>query len=101
MTYHLRQYRDFGSSMRERDGTTAHFCAPVRDWLDIVYPGRWIGRQGPVLWSPRSPDLTALYFFLWGHLKELVFRDVMTKQMDLVARMHVACKGCFFRGIEF
>ncbi|GFW99694.1 uncharacterized protein TNCV_3419251 [Trichonephila clavipes] len=62
-----------------------HFCAPVRDW-----PDRWIGRQGPVLWPPRSPDLTALDFFLWSHLKELVCRDVVTTQMDLVARLHAA-----------
>ncbi|GBM77684.1 hypothetical protein AVEN_28574-1 [Araneus ventricosus] len=30
-------------------------------------------------------------FFLWGHLKELVYRDVVTTQMDLVARLHAAC----------
>ncbi|GBL73687.1 hypothetical protein AVEN_230681-1 [Araneus ventricosus] len=41
----------------------------------MEYPGRWIGRGGPVLWPPRSPDLTSLDFFLWGHLKELVYRD--------------------------
>ncbi|GFW19715.1 uncharacterized protein TNCV_1606051 [Trichonephila clavipes] len=38
----------------------------VRNWLDIAYPGRWIGRQGPVLWSPRLPDLTPLNFFPMG-----------------------------------
>ncbi|GFY30729.1 uncharacterized protein TNCV_3118891 [Trichonephila clavipes] len=74
-----------------RDGTPAHFCALVRDWPDIAYSGRWIERQGPVLWPPRSPDLTPLVFFLWGHLKELVYRDVVTTQMNLVARLHAAC----------
>ncbi|GFY06041.1 uncharacterized protein TNCV_3863451 [Trichonephila clavipes] len=74
-----------------RDRASAHFCAPVRDWLDIAYPCRWIGCQDPVLWLPRSPDLTQLDFFLWSHLKELVHRDVVTAQMDLVARMHAAC----------
>ncbi|GFX65720.1 uncharacterized protein TNCV_4094121 [Trichonephila clavipes] len=59
--------------------------------LDITYSGRWIGRQGPVLWHLRSSDLTPLDFFQWGHLKELVYRDVVTSQMDLIARMHVAC----------
>ncbi|GFT24434.1 uncharacterized protein TNCV_3252621 [Trichonephila clavipes] len=48
----------------ERDGAPAHFCASVRDWLDIAYSGRWIGR--PVLWSPHSPDLTLLDFFPMG-----------------------------------
>ncbi|GFW39506.1 uncharacterized protein TNCV_3908151 [Trichonephila clavipes] len=32
-----------------------------------------------------------LDFFLWGHLKELVYRDVVTTQKDLGARLHAAC----------
>ncbi|GFW62370.1 uncharacterized protein TNCV_290441 [Trichonephila clavipes] len=59
--------------------------------LDNANPGHWIGRQGPVLWPPASPDLTTLYFFLWGHLKELVYRYVVTTQIDLVARLHISC----------
>ncbi|GFV06781.1 DUF4817 domain-containing protein [Trichonephila clavipes] len=47
----------------QRDGAPAHFCAHVRDWLDVACPGRWIGRQGSVLWPPRLPDLTPLDFF--------------------------------------
>ncbi|KFM68287.1 hypothetical protein X975_24767, partial [Stegodyphus mimosarum] len=42
----------------QHDGAPAHFCAPVRGWLDMKYPGRWIGRGSPVLWPPRLPDLT-------------------------------------------
>jgi hypothetical protein len=38
-----------------------------------AYPGRWIGRQGPIAWPPRSPGLTPTDFFLWGHLKEHVY----------------------------
>ncbi|GFV98676.1 uncharacterized protein TNCV_1453621 [Trichonephila clavipes] len=30
-------------------------------------------------------------FFLWSHLEELMYRDIMTTQQDLVARLHVAC----------
>ncbi|GFV68601.1 DUF4817 domain-containing protein [Trichonephila clavipes] len=48
----------------QHDGDPAPFCAPVRDWLDIASPGRWIECQGPVLWPPRSQDLTSLDFFL-------------------------------------
>ena len=75
----------------QHDGAPAHFSSPVRNWLDMEYPGRWIGRGGPVLWPPRSPDLTPLDFFLWGHLKELVYRDLVTTESDLVARLHAAC----------
>ncbi|GFW34968.1 DUF4817 domain-containing protein [Trichonephila clavipes] len=76
---------------RERDGAPAHFCTSVCDWLDIAYSSRCIGRQGPVLWPPLSPDLIPLDFFLWDHLKELVYRDSVTTLMSLVARLHAAC----------
>ena len=32
-----------------------------------------IGRRGPIEWPARSPDLTPLDFYLWGHLKDLVY----------------------------
>ena len=38
----------------------------VRSWLDRQFPGRWIGRRGPLEWPPRSPDLTSTLFLLVG-----------------------------------
>jgi hypothetical protein len=38
-------------------------------YLNRKFPGRWIDRGGPVVWPPCSPDLSALDFYLWGHLK--------------------------------
>lgn len=35
-----------------------------------------IGRRGPIKWSPRSPDLTLLVYFLSGYLKENVERTI-------------------------
>jgi hypothetical protein len=34
--------------------------------------GRWIGRNGPVAWPPRPPDLNPLDFFLWGNVKNIL-----------------------------
>ncbi|GFU29635.1 transposable element Tc3 transposase [Trichonephila clavipes] len=36
---------------------------------------RLISRFGPVNWPPRSCDLTALDYFLWGYVKSLVYAD--------------------------
>ena len=41
--------------------------------LEEEKKGRWIGRDGPTPWPPRSPDLTPLDFFLWGYVKTQVF----------------------------
>jgi hypothetical protein len=36
------------------------------EFLDMHFPGRWVGRHGPKPWSSRSPDIMPLDFFLWG-----------------------------------
>ena len=46
----------------------------VRGFLNAKFPDRWIGRDGPIHWAARSPDLTPLDFFLWGHVKSQVYR---------------------------
>lgn len=55
------------------DGAPAHFSTLSREYLNDAYENRWIGRSGPQLWPPRSPDLNCLDFFLWGHIKSLVY----------------------------
>ncbi|KAJ4438679.1 hypothetical protein ANN_14626 [Periplaneta americana] len=55
------------------DGAPAHFSRTARRYLDRRFPDRWIGRGGPIAWPPRSPDLNPLDFYLWGHLKSLVY----------------------------
>lgn len=53
----------------QQDGAPPHYSLPVREYLNNRFPGRWIGRRGPMEWPARSPDLTPLDFFLWEHLK--------------------------------
>ncbi|GFW18705.1 hypothetical protein TNCV_1369591 [Trichonephila clavipes] len=48
------------------DGVPEHFCAPIRDWMDIAYCDHWIEREDPVLPPPGSPDHTPLDFFSYG-----------------------------------
>lgn len=59
--------------MFQHDGCPAHYRISVRQWLDETYPNRWVGRGGPVPWPARSPDLTPLDFYVWGHMKDLVY----------------------------
>ncbi|EZA51396.1 hypothetical protein X777_09665, partial [Ooceraea biroi] len=49
----------------------------ARNILDESFPDRWIGRGGRISWPARSPDLTPLDLFLWGHLKNEVYRDIL------------------------
>lgn len=38
----------------------------------------WIGSEGPIPWPPKSPDVTALDFFLWDYVKNFVFTEEIT-----------------------
>lgn len=71
----------------QHDGAPAHFSNIVREYLNVVFRNRWIGRGGPIPWPPRSPDLTPIDFCLWGHMKQLVYATPVTDPMDLVARI--------------
>lgn len=53
-------------------------------------PGCWIGCGAPVVLPPQSPDVTPSDFFLWGHLKELVYRTPLITERDWVTHLHVA-----------
>ena len=66
-----------------QDGAPPHFARTVRQWLDQVFEGRWIGRRGPIEWPPRSPDMTPMDFYLWGHIKHLVFQRKPRNTGDL------------------
>ena len=60
-----------------QDGAPPHFALDVRDFLNTTFGERWIGRgveDTNLSWPPRSPDLTPCDFFLWGHIKEVVYR---------------------------
>jgi hypothetical protein len=48
------------------DGAPFHFAHTVRDCLNENFSRRWIGKGGPIAWSPPSPHLTALDFTAIG-----------------------------------
>jgi len=55
--------------------------------LDASFPNRWIGRNGPTPWPPRSPDITTLDFFLWEYVKDKVFSTPVPDITNLKARI--------------
>lgn len=74
----------------QHDGAPAHFAAPVREYLAETYGHRWIGRGGPIAWPPRSPELNPLDFYMWGHLKELVYKTPVQTREELLERIDMA-----------
>lgn len=74
----------------QQDGCPAHWAVSVREHLNQCFPGSWIGRDGPIPWPPRSPDLTPLDFFVWGRAKELVYTTEITTKEELLQRIMAA-----------
>jgi hypothetical protein len=98
------------SGWLEHDGAPSYFSRQVREILDQQYPHRWIGRGGPLHWAARSPDLNPVDFFLWGHVKNIVYKSpIATKEQfrgrvqegfaiiipEMVTNSKVFCGGHF------
>lgn len=48
------------------------------------------GQIGQLDDPPRSADLTPLDFFIWGHLKEIVYKTPLQNREDLEMRVRLA-----------
>ncbi|GFT70580.1 DUF1758 domain-containing protein [Trichonephila clavipes] len=59
----------------QQDGAICHTARATIDLLKDSFGDRLISRFGPVIWPPRSCDLTPLDYFLWGYVKSLVYAD--------------------------
>ena len=79
----LREKFDMGQIVFQHDGAPSHFARCVRDYLDLTFPGRWIGRRGVIDWPARSPDLTVMDFSIWGYLKDRVYSHQPTTLDEL------------------
>ena len=61
------------------------FCALiVREFLNLNFNERFIGRGRPFEWPPCSPDLTSPDLFLCGYIKYVVFAQRPTTREDLM-----------------
>lgn len=56
----------------QQDGATPHTALVTINYLREFYDNRLISTG---LWPPRSPDLTPCDFYLFGHLKNKVFKN--------------------------
>lgn len=74
----------------QQDGAGPHNARIVTNFLNQQFPGRWMGRYGPICWPARSPDLNPLDFFLWGYCKEKIYRQLPEDIEELNDKLHYA-----------
>ncbi|KAJ8941693.1 hypothetical protein NQ318_023659 [Aromia moschata] len=59
-----------------------HNVRPMTNYLNQKY-NLWIGKNGPIHWPAKSPDLNPLDFFLWGTLKNNIYGEELSRDMSL------------------
>ena len=67
----------------QQDGATAHCSNETLQLLQTKFGDRIISRRTQQPWPPRSPDLSACDFFLWGYLKSKVYVNAPNSLQDL------------------
>lgn len=75
------------ANTKTHHGTPAHFTLIVCDALADFYHERWISWWRLVPWTARSSDLNPLEFYLWGHLKQLVYASDINNAETLHKRV--------------
>jgi hypothetical protein len=56
----------------------------------MYFTGRWVGRDGPIPWPPRSLDIMPLDLFLWGYVKDIIYKILVTSLDELKLRIVAA-----------
>jgi len=76
-----------------QDRAPPNFSCFVTDILNERFPDAWIGRGGPIPWSPRSPDLSPLDFFLWWYIKNIEYAEKIRNIQYLQERVTSAIEN--------
>lgn len=86
------------------DGARAYFERNVRHWMDTHFHNKLIGRGGPITWPAQSPDLTPCDFFLWGYMKNKVYKTMPENTDELaqtirhvmsnISQQYLCKRGC-------
>jgi transposase len=99
-TYFWRKHvksPDYKKYYFQQDGATAHTADIVQDWLKSKFSKKFVNKK---MWPPRSPDLNPCDFYLWGHLKSVVYNPLPKTLDDLKANIKREIKKfnelCFF-----
>ena len=71
----LSDETNLGDIWFQQGGATTHTAQVAMVKLRQRFPARLISRKGDVEWPARSADLSIYDFFLWGYLKEKVFKS--------------------------
>ena len=65
----------------QQDGATCHTANDTLSLLSGMFQQRIISLRTEKVWPPHSPDLNPPDYFLWGYLKDCVYRDPIPRNI--------------------
>ena len=68
----------------QQDGATPHTADAVQSWLKGKFSDKFLDKK---MWPPRSPDLNPCDYYLWGHLKSVVYNPIPSTIDELKANI--------------
>ena len=85
----------------QHDGAPPHYALCSRKVMNDILEEKWIGRGGPLAWSPNSPDLTSPDYILWSFVKECVMAIAPITPGDMKPpQMLAEVRGSFHQRIN-
>ena len=66
----------------QQDGSPPHTARETRRFLKQHFEDRIVSLCDTIEWPPYSPDLTPPDFFLWGYLKDRIYRNPKPRTLD-------------------
>jgi hypothetical protein len=69
----------------QQDGAAPYQATGVLAWLEETFGQNFISLKTAIKCPPHSPDLSPLDFFLWGYLKDRVYKHSPKTTDDLKA----------------
>ena len=87
----LKSKRIMFRTIFQQDGAPPHIGKEVKLCLQKNFKDRVISRHFDFHWPARSPDITPLDFWFWGHVKKQVYKKRMTSLVELKGRITDVC----------
>lgn len=77
----------------QQDGASPHAANKSLEWVKEHFKSRVISRKCEIEWPPYSPDLSPPDFFLWGYIKDKIYKNRPETLEDLKTNITDVIRG--------
>jgi hypothetical protein len=90
---------EYDTFIFQQDGAPAHNSRLSTTYLNNHFQ-TWIGTKGIIKWPARSPDLTPLDYFLWGYVKDVIYKRTYENVRELKTEVHAAITNIHHNSLQ-